>query len=256
MNSVRSGLLVAWSAAWLAGRASYDEVVDRVVGDDEPHRVVELPGADDVVPLGWLLPMLRKYGDPTLVLPAPGDPRGLPAQTPFSAAALDAGEGVLVSAGGNPGLGVVPIIDRRGSAIGSTTVLVQWRCFPVPAPRPDPLSVPEAEHDLADAVRDTASTLGRLEVASWNNDAADAVHALRRGGPPLELPPGHDPRAARVLAQADRLAAVLAVADSQAPGGAVTGGEAAARAAALRPLAQAIRRARLAAYNAVNVRQP
>ncbi|CAA9285917.1 MAG: hypothetical protein AVDCRST_MAG41-3975, partial [uncultured Corynebacteriales bacterium] len=63
--------------------------------------------------------------------------------------------------------------------------------------------------------------------------------------------PGHDGRAVRLLAQAERLAAVLDLAGADAPGGAVNGTEARARAAALRPLVTAVRRARLAAYNAV-----
>jgi hypothetical protein len=55
----------------------------------------------------------------------------------------------------------------------------------------------------------------------------------------------------RLLAQADRLAAVLDLAHDDAPGGAVTSQEARRRAEILRPLETAIRRARLAAYNAV-----
>jgi hypothetical protein len=55
----------------------------------------------------------------------------------------------------------------------------------------------------------------------------------------------------RLLAQADRLAAVLDLAAADAPGGSVTSAETRARDEALRPVATAVRRARLAAYNAV-----
>jgi hypothetical protein len=72
---------------------------------------------------------------------------------------------------------------------------------------------------------------------------------VRRGSTP-DLPPGHDGRAVRLLAQADRLSAVLDLAAVD-PGGSVTGAGARARDEALRPLHTAVRRARLAAYNAV-----
>jgi hypothetical protein len=54
-----------------------------------------------------------------------------------------------------------------------------------------------------------------------------------------------------VLARARRLARVLDLATADAPGGAVTGGQAAARDDALRPLADAVREATVAACNAV-----
>ena len=57
---VRSGVLAAWTSAWLAGEAAYDDVVARVTGDDEPHRVTGLPGVAGETPLGWALPVLRE----------------------------------------------------------------------------------------------------------------------------------------------------------------------------------------------------
>src|SRR5579875_2923387 len=99
-DRLRSGLLVGWANAWLAGRAAYDDVIARVTGDDEPHRVAGLPGHDSdrgTVPLGWALTELRSAGISALrlVLPVAGDPRGLPAGTDFAAAALEAGEGAI-----------------------------------------------------------------------------------------------------------------------------------------------------------------
>ncbi|MGI8867554.1 MAG: hypothetical protein ACR2F6_01550 [Mycobacteriales bacterium] len=258
----RAGLLVAWAGAWIAGRAAYDDVLTNVTGNDEPHRVVGLPGAaaderrvepdpiavaDPSVPLGWLLPELRRHGGCALVLPAPGDPRGVPPGD-FGAAALTAGEGVVVGAG-DAGLGLVPSVTRHGSDIGSGTVFVRWDCFPIDGLPLDPLGVPEAEHDLADALRSAAAELAELDVASWRPESAAAVAGVRRAAGP-SLPAGHDQRAIRLLAQADRLAAVLDLADADAPGGAVTAAEALARSEALRPLGRAVRRARLAAYNA------
>lgn len=258
MSRVRSGLLAAWATAWLSGTVSYDQVVDVVTGDDEPHRVVGLPdekrpdaaGGRPGVPLGWLLGALRDRGARAvrLVLPAPGDPRGLPGPGRFTDAALAAGEGVLAD-----GLGIVPTVTRHGSAVGSTTTSTLWTVYEVGAASPDPLSVPEAEHDLSVALREAAAVLSDLGTASWRPALAERAGRAREVVSP-QLPPGHDQQAVRLLAQADRLAAVLALADDDAPGGAVTGWQARARDDALRPLRTSVRRARLAAYNAVATR--
>jgi hypothetical protein len=243
---VRSGVLAAWTSAWLAGEAAYDDVVARVTGADEPHRVTGLPGADGETPLGWALPVLRERSPEGVraVLPVAGDPRGLPGPGPFTTAALAAGEAVV-----GRGLGLVPRVTEHGSA-ADLTCSVLWTAYEVVEPAPDPLAVPEAEHDLTAATREAASALAALDVASWRPEVADELARMRRGVTP-ELPPGHDARAVRLLASADRLAAVLDLARADAPGGAVNGAEARARDDALRPLATAVRRARQAAYNAV-----
>lgn len=245
-DRLRSGLFAVWVSAWLEGRASYDEAVARVTGADEPHRVIGLSDADDV-PLGWALSELRSRGgsEVRLVLPAAGDPRGLPVGTDFAAGALEAGEAVLCA-----GLGLVPDITLHGSQHGSQAITVTWHAYEVGTTRPDPLSVAEAEHDLTSALREAARALAELDVASWRPEIAEAVASLRHSDARLELPAGHDPRATRLLAQADRLARVLDLADDDAPGGSITSQEAQNRAELLRPLAIAVRRARLAAYNA------
>ena len=244
---VRSGVFAAWASAWLAGEAAYDDVLTRVTGADEPHRVAGAPVADTEVPLGWVLPVLRERSSDgvSVVLPVPGDPRGLPGPGPFSTAALAAGEAVL-----GRGFGLVPAITEHGSALGSRTTCVRWTAYEVAAPAPDPLTVAEAEHDLTAATRDAASALAALDIASWRPEMADGLARVRRGSTP-DLPPGHDGRAVRLLAQADRLATVLDLAAGDAPGGSVTSAEARARDEALRPLRTAVRRARVAAYNAV-----
>ena len=247
MSHVRSGVLAVWGTAWLAGRASYDDVLDKVTGEDEPHRVAGVPGHDGEVPLGWALAAWRDLGATMLrlVLPVPGDPRGLSGPGEFAAASMTAGEGVV-----GAGFGLVPAVTRHGSAVGSVTLSVLWRGYPVGEAYADPLTVSEAEHDLTAALRDAASTLAQLDVASWRPDVANQIAQIRRADSLPPLPSGHDARAVRLLAQADRLAKVLELANSDAPGGALNGYEAQARADALRPLWTAVRRARLAAYNA------
>jgi hypothetical protein len=239
-------VFAAWTSAWLAGEAAYDDVVARVTGEDEPHRVTGLPGSTGEVPLGWVLPVLRERATDgvRVVLPVAGDPRGLPGPGPLTDAALLAGEAVL---GG--GLGLVPAVTQHGPD-HDRTYGVLWTVHEVGGPAPDPLTVAEAEHDLTTATREAASALAALDVASWRPEVADGLARMRRGITP-DLPPGHDGRAVRLLAQAERLAAVLDLAGADAPGGAVNVTEARARDAALRPLATAVRRARLAAYNAV-----
>ena len=260
MSRVRSGVLAAWASAWLAGEAAYDDVVAHVTGRDEPHRVVGLPGAsglatDDETPLGWALTVLRERSPHgvRVVLPAPGDPRGLPPAGPgapdsgaFAAAAMAAGEGVV-----GRGVGLAPALTEHGSPLGSKTISVLWTLYPIGEAAPDPLTVAEAEHDLTEALRDAATALTALEVASWRPEIAGELARVRRKPAAPDLPPGHDARAVRLLAQADRLATVLDLAATDDPGGAVTSHDARERTEALRPLSTAVRRARCAAYNAV-----
>jgi hypothetical protein len=253
---IRSGVFAAWATAWLAGAVAYDEVVARVTGADEPHRATGavLGGVPEAVPVGWVLPLLRERsaGGVTVVLPVPGDPRGLPGPGPFSAAALVAGEAVV-----GDGIGLVPTVTEHGAGLECRSTCVVWTVTEIGAPVADPLTVAEAEHELSAATRDAASALAALGVASWRPEAAQqaAQQAARMRHPVSpDLPPGHDPRAVRLLAQAERLAVVLDLAGRDAPGGAVTGAQARARDEVLRLLSAAVRRARAAAYNAVRSR--
>jgi hypothetical protein len=253
MSRVRSGVLAAWASAWLAGDAAYDDVVAHVTGRDEPHRVTGLPDADlpgDEAPLGWALTVLRERSPDgvRVVLPVPGDPRGLPPEVPggYAATAMAAGEGVV-----GRGIGLVPALTEHGSALGSRTISVRWQLFPIGEPAADPLTVAEAEHDLAEALRAAATDLAALDVATWRPELAGELARVRRKPAAPDLPPGHDARAVRLLAQADRLSAVLDLAAADDPGGAVTVRAARERELAVRPLSTAVRRARCAAYNAV-----
>jgi hypothetical protein len=244
MTRLRSGALVAWTSAWLAGDAASDEVLRATVGDDAPHHVDGL--GDGSAPLSEALITWRKTGDAVrLVLPVAGDVRGRPGPAQFRSRALDAGEAAY---GG--GLGLVPdVIDRHPS---SAPPIVTWRAFAVDTPPPDPLSVPEAQHDLTEAIREAASALAAADVAGWIDDMTDALADARRAGERLNLPPRFPGPAVRLVAQAERLQAVLDVAATDPRGGAIDRTGIAARADALRPLATAVRRARMAGYNAAS----
>ena len=158
---VRSGVFAAWASAWLAGEAAYDDVIARVTGDDEPHRVTGEPVGGQV-PLGWVLPVLREHSPEAVsaVLPVPGDPRGLPGPAFFTTAALAAGEAVV-----GRGIGLVPSVTEHGSALGSRTTCVLWTAYGSGEPAPEPITVAEAEHDLTAAARYAASALAALDVA-------------------------------------------------------------------------------------------
>jgi hypothetical protein len=239
---LRSGPLAAWTTAWLAGQAASDDAIRAVTGTDAPHRVSQ-PGAEPV-PLGQLLIEWRRLADRVrLVLPVPGDVRGLPGPSAFRRAALDTGEAAV---GGL--LGVVPAVTSHHPSSAPATVL--WQCFEVDAAPSDPLSVGEAEQDLTEAIRDCASALATIATASWAQEPPSALADARRAGEYVNLPPGHPPRAVRLVAQAERLRAVLDLAEADPTGGALSETGATARAVALRQLATAVRRARLAGYNA------
>jgi hypothetical protein len=237
----RSALVAAWSAAWFAGHVGPDEVIDAVTECDSPHRVTGLPCGHTL--LDALLACRRAGGPPRVVLPVPGDVRGVPGPNRFRTAALDAGEAVLA-----PGFGLVPTVV--GYAPSSAPSTVTWEaCTTEPAP-PDFLQLSEVSHELATAIRECASVLAAADVAGCADNVGTALADARRAGERLRLPPGHPPRAVALLAQAERMHAVLRLAALSPAGGAVDASGIAARSAALRPLETAVRRARIAGYNA------
>ncbi len=215
MARLRCGALVAWTSAWLAGVAASDDVLRATVGDDSPHHVEGLPDApaENPVPLSEaLITWRRASASVRLVLPVAGDVRGLPGPAQFRSSALDAGEAVV---GG--GLGLVPdVVERHPSSVPATVVCA----------------------------------LAAADVARWTDAVGDALTVARRAGERLDLPPAFPPPAVRLLAQAERLQAVLDLAALDPVGGAIDREGIAARTDALRSLATAVRRARLAAYNA------
>lgn len=250
----RSALLAAWTTAWLAGDAALPELVERVSAHDDSHRFVDL-GADDLA-LEQAVARLRADGVTRLrvVLPAPGDPIGLPGPGAFTTAAMTASEGVLALRDDGDGVGLVPAVTSHGSPFDGTVTTITWTAYAVTAAGPDPGPfLHEAEHDLRIGVVEAARALTALDVARWRPELADELQDLRRqarqGIDTDELPGGYPGRAREVLVKARQLAGVLQLAAGD-PGAAVDSREAAARAEVLRDLARVIRRARVAAYNA------
>src|SRR4051812_7801844 len=154
----RSTRFVSWVRAWRAGLVPYDDVADEIAGDEE-HHVADAPGMWTDVPLGQGLAALSKLhpDEVRLVMPAPGDPRGLPGPGPFTGAALVTGEGVLASR-----LGLIPEVRTHTSGSGVTFETVLWRCYSLPeAPggQGDEPTTAEAEAELSTALTEATRAL-------------------------------------------------------------------------------------------------
>lgn len=245
----RSARFATWVRAWRAGLVPCDDAAAEIAGDEE-HVVADAPGTwTDVALTEAISCLARLHPDQVrLVLPVPGDPRGLPGPGGFSTAALDVGEGVVAGH-----CGFVPEVRQHVSGSGVTFETVLWRVHPLaeqPLPPPDPSTTAEAEAELSAALANATTTLTRLDIAQWRPELAGAITALRKPGSTTDLPPGYDARSRRLYARASVLDRVLALAEHAAPGGAVTGHDARQRDAALRPLTTACRRALVAACNA------
>ncbi len=250
--SCTSTTLAVWASAWLAGSAAPDDVLDALAPWSEAHDVL---AADDVTAAtaglpgpgsaptstAMLLAAVRRgapRGQARLVLPAPGDVRGLPGPGPFSDAAITAGEGVLFA---DAGFGVVPSPIADG--------VVRWTAHAVadPGPVPEYVALNEAERELRGQVRAAAAALTDLGVARHRPGVREEIAAWLRRRPQALWPGGMPPQALRVLQQADEVDAILSAASGDEPGGALSASAAVARSDALRPIATAVRVARRAA---------
>lgn len=251
-----SASLAVWSAAWLAGTAAADDVLDALAPWSEAHDVVaadtataaltDLPTPDHAgVGLVALLALARRRsaggrgpvaGDVRVALPVAGDVRGLPGPASLRGAALAAGE-CMVLPGAGMALVPAPVADG----------VLRWTVHLIETIPPETHpSLPEAEHDLRAAVRDAAGTLADLDVARPRKGVREEIDASLRARPRARWPDGTPGRPLRVLQHADEVAAILRAAGVDS-GAAVTAAEAHARSEALRPLAVAVRAARVAA---------
>ncbi|HEX3826936.1 MAG TPA: hypothetical protein VHV82_06655 [Sporichthyaceae bacterium] len=245
---LRSGRLVAWGNAVLAGTVSPDTAADKVTAGDGRHRLCGPVG--DATTLPMFLASMRSAGvrGLMLVLPVPGDPVGLPGPAAFNARAIDVGEAVLTVADRPEGL--LPRVAPPDPD-GPPETLVHWAVVPVnPRVGLDLPSLSEAERDLITTVRDVTAAVADLDLARWRPQLAAALDEIRDGTGAAALAPGYPGRAHRVLALAQRLGAIADLVRTD-PGGAAGTGSSATRDALLRPLATAARRATVAAFNCV-----
>ncbi len=250
-----SATFTVWTSAWLAGAAAPDDVLDALAPWAEAHDVqaadpdtaaaTDLPEpGSPVSSLMFLMAALRRAGGRVggltarLVLPAPGDVRGLPGPGVFSREATAAGEGVLFV---DAAVGIVPTQIADG--------VLRWTVYPVPEPGPVPefVALSQAERDLREEVRRSTSVLTSLGVARHRPGVREEIAATLRKRPASLWPAGMPGQPLRVLQQADEVEAILAAASVDEPGGALSASAAEARRDALRPIETAVRVARRAA---------
>jgi hypothetical protein len=236
----------------LAGVAAPDDVLDALgpwalahdvqAADDATAAATTLPPPGfPVSSLAFLLALLRRTaprGPARLVRPAPGDVRGLPGPGVFSREATAAGEGVLFA---EAGLGIVPTTIAEN--------VLRWTVYPVPDPgQPvEFVALGQAERELREQVRQSASVLTSLGVARHRPGVREEIAAALRARPESLWPAGMPGQPLRVLQHADEVEAILAAASVDEPGGALSASAAAARREALRPIETAVRVARRAA---------
>jgi hypothetical protein len=262
----RSALLAAWAGAVAAGRARAADALTAVVGADEPHEVRHAPGftAPASLPLpdpGYLsdlLVLLGAVGERApvtvrCVLPVPGDVRGVPGPPDLIAAAVGAGEAVVVDglpdgADGRSSVALVPEIEEFGPA-GDVGVLVRWYVHAAEPLVGSPVATSVAEADMAFrlALAEATDDLERLQLSSWRADATAGLRA-REDEDGRPLPPTLAPRSLRLLGRAERVLAIIEAAEAD-HGGAVTGWEAGRRSAHLAELSRATRAAVVAAVS-------
>ncbi|NRN64897.1 hypothetical protein GC106_21030 [Kibdelosporangium sp. 4NS15] len=247
-----SATFAVWGSAWLHGVAAPDDALDalavwaemhEVVADDEgTATALELPARDERAgQLAALLAALRKAGATTarLVIPVPGDVRGLGGSTTLATAALRTSQAVVLP---EAGVGIVPetVADQ----------VIRWTVFDLPTVTPaEHTPLGEADHNLSTAMREAAGTLASLDLTSnrpgVRHEIKERVAVSARARWPIGMPQ----KALRVLQRAAEVAAILEVAAEDDPGGALSSSAALRRSEALRPLADAVRFARCAAVD-------
>ncbi len=271
--------LSVWANAWLAGAAAPDDVLD-ALSQWAPRHSVTAYDSVAAVSTGLPWPDVNHFGTMSLlqtlrtaagvpaagpvfsvVLPVPGDVRGLPAGTQFQRDAVTAGEAIVV--GGRPtstAVGLVPDFEYDDADAyddaGEVDVSgLSWTVYSMPAiPVAEHTELGEAEFALRSAVRSAADALGAIRAEAGGLDVADPRKLVEQvmESSSLHRAPDHAPsRALRVLENAAHIDAILTVSSGLMPIGLQSSSEAQIANEALRPLAAVVRSARLAAVSAI-----
>ena len=265
--------LSVWANAWLAGCAAPDDVLDALTAWAPNHSVTAydsiaagrtgLPWPDiDDTGLTSMLRTVRAAGGTRpgtswphrpaigLLLPVPGDTRGLSPGTQFASDALAAGEAVVVSGDDGQSVGVVPAFTGDDEEPDWPT-LMSWSVYALPdRPVIDAPDLGEAEYALRAAVRTAAETLSSLDLAAGGNQDSRALVEEMLEAAVHHRAPDHAPeRAIRVLSTSAHVDAILTVGSNIIDAHSAS----AARIAddTLRPLATVVRTARTAAVGEI-----
>lgn len=287
--------LSLWANAWLAGQAAPDDVLDAlsvwaptqsVTAYDAVaagHTGLPWPDVHDAGTVSLLQTLRAAVGRTTpasrqcglrgtinVVLPVPGDVRGLAAGTQFERDALAAGEAVIITNPDDPrtAVGLVPEVSYSDLDEDAATdddpnppelYALSWIVYSLPgAPAFEHHELGDAEYALRSAVRSAADALGTLGLGSAASDIADPrglVEQLLESARQHRIPDHAPSRAVRVLENAAHVDAIIAVSAglSRLPGptGPQSSSEARIANTALRPLSAVVRSARMAAVSAI-----
>ena len=296
--------LSVWANAWLAGKAAPDDVLDAlsvwapkqsVTAYDAVaagHTGLPWPDVHDAGTVTLLQTLRaavgrsapapdgpgRLRGTINVLLPVPGDVRGLAPGTQFERDALAAGEAIIIANPQDPAtaVGLVPEFsydDVDESADFPELCALAWTVYSLPgAPVLDQHELGDAEYTLRSAVRSAADALGAIGVGSAAADIDDPrglVEQLLESARQHRVPDHAPSRALRVLENAAHVDAIIAVSaglsrspDSPErfaapvvagpePFGAQSSSEARIASDALRPLTAVVRSARMAAVTAI-----
>ena len=280
--------LSLWANAWLAGKAAPDDVLDAlslwapaqsVTAYDAVaagHTGLPWPDVDDAGMVS-LLQTLRAAvgrtmrapdarslsGSINVVLPVPGDVRGLAPGTQFGRDALAVGEAVIITNPDDPAtaIGLVPEFtyadfDPDDATDAPELCALSWIVYSLPgAPALEHHELGDAEYTLRSAVRSAADALGTIGLGSAASDVANPrglVEQLLESTRQHRVPEHAPSRAVRVLENAAHVDAIIAVSAglSRLPTG-NSSSETQIANNALRPLTAVVRSARIAAVSAI-----
>jgi hypothetical protein len=195
-----------------------------------------------------------------VVLPVPGDVRGLVAGTQFERDALAAGEAVIVSHPDDPrvAVGLVPEFgydESDDELVIPELCALSWTVYSLPgAPVTDHTELGDAEYALRLAVRSAADALTTIGLGSTGVDVDDPrglVEQLLESARQHQVPEPAPSRALRVLENAAHVDAIITVSAGLTRIGTQSLSEAQIATDALRPLAAVVRSARMAALSAI-----
>jgi hypothetical protein len=267
--------LSVWANAWLAGAAAPDDVLDALSPWAPRHSVTAYDSvAAGRTGLPWpdlndagavsLLQTLRTAAGPAgtappigVMLPVPGDVRGLPPGSQFQRDAVAAGEAIIVGRDPAAAVGLVPDFEFDDTADESEfepePSALSWTVYSVPAAPPaEYLDLGEAEYALRAAVRSAADALGAIRAAGADvADPRGLVEQALASGRQHRVPDHSPSRAVRVLENAAHIDAIITVSSGLIPIGLQSSSEAQIASEALRPLSGVVRSARMAAVSAI-----
>ncbi|MEX7468434.1 hypothetical protein AB4Z39_01845 [Mycobacterium adipatum] len=271
-----SASLTIWVNAWLAGVAAPDDVLDALSHWAPKHSVTAYDSvAAGSTGLPWpdlfhsgtmsLLQTMRTAagapldGPPlTLVLPVPGDVRGLPPDTQFQRDAIAMGEAIIVGQDARRSVGMVPEYnyeDVDDPDFEPDPVSLAWTVYSTgSAAVVEHSDLGDAEYTLRSAVRSAADALGALSAgigAADIDDPRGMVEQLLEATRLHRLPDHAPERALRVLENAAHVDAIITASSGLMPIGLQTSSEIRIASDTLRPLASVVRTARLAAVSAI-----